>query len=136
LIERIKVNETAHGSDLNTADAADALAKALSATDRDAAAQAVADLIGKAADGSNLTLDPNLDSFYTQDALTVKVPTAVAGVAALAGAVAGSVVHATSVADQVSIGVQVGTLQPALDGLAADIDSVHLRQKFLASLLT
>ncbi len=123
LIERIKANEATLGADLKTADATQALTKALAATDPDAAAQAAADLIGKAADGSNLTLDPDLDSFYTQDALTVKVPTAIAGVAALASAVAGTAGHDASVADQVSIGVQVGALQPALDGLASDIDS-------------
>ncbi len=30
--------------------------------------------VGKVADGSNLTLDPDLDSYYTQDLLTVKLP--------------------------------------------------------------
>jgi methyl-accepting chemotaxis protein len=123
LIARIKANEAARGSDLKTADATQALTKALGGTDPEAAAQAAADLVGKAADGSNLTLDPDLDSYYTQDALTVKVPTAVAGVTALAEAVAATAGHDTSVSDQVSIGVQVGALQPALDGLAADIVS-------------
>jgi len=88
LAEPIKANEAARGGDLKTGPASDALLKALAGTDRPAAAQAGADLISKAADGSNLTLDPDLDSFYTQDALTVKVPTAVAGVAGLAAAVA------------------------------------------------
>jgi len=123
LIERIQANETARGADLKTAAAATALLKALAGTDRGEAAQAAADLIGKSADGSNLTLDPDLDSFYTQDALTVKLPTAVAGVAALTSAVARTAGHAVSVADQVTIGVQVGALRPTLDSLASDIDS-------------
>jgi methyl-accepting chemotaxis protein len=121
LAARIAGNESTHGADLKTADATAALLKVLATTDRAAAAQAAADLIGKAADGSNLTLDPDLDSFYTQDALTVKVPAAVAGVAALVAAVAATAGHPTAVADQVNMGVQVGALQPTLDGLSADI---------------
>jgi methyl-accepting chemotaxis protein len=122
-LERIGNNEQARGGDLKTADATQALVKALSGTDRAAAAQAAADLVGKAADGSNLTLDPDLDSFYTQDALTVKAPTAVAGVYGLAAAVADTAGHDLAIADQVTIGVQVGALQPTLDGLASDIAS-------------
>ena len=64
-IDRIKANEQASGATLNTAEAAAALLLALEGTDRGAAIQAAADLIGKAADGSNLTLDPDLDSYYT-----------------------------------------------------------------------
>jgi len=33
-------------------------------------------LIGAVADGSNLTLDPDLDTFYAMDAVTVRLPTA------------------------------------------------------------
>ena len=40
----------------------------------DAAIDAVTDHMGKVEDGSNLTLDPDLDSFYTQDFVTVKLP--------------------------------------------------------------
>lgn len=123
LIEKIRANEKTRGADLKTAEATDALLKALADIDRGAAAQAAADLIGKAADGSNLTLDPDLDSFYTQDALTVKVPAAVAGVASLAATIAGTAGHELPISDQVSIGVQVGALRPTLDGLASDIDS-------------
>src|ERR1700733_12925099 len=53
LTEPIKANETAHGAGLKTAGSADALLQALAGTDRGAAAQAAAALIGKAADGSN-----------------------------------------------------------------------------------
>ena len=123
LAARIKANETARGADLKTTAAAVALLQALAGTGRDEAARAAADLIGKSADGSNLTLDPDLDSFYTQDALTVKLPAAVAGVATLTSAVVGTAGHAISVADQVTIGVQVGALRPTLDSLASDIDS-------------
>jgi methyl-accepting chemotaxis protein len=121
--DRIKANEAARGGNLKTATAVDSLLKALSGTDHAVAAQAAADLIGKAADGSNLTLDPDLDSFYTQDAMTVKVPNAVAGVASLAASVAATAEQDISISDQVTIGVQVGALQPILDGLASDIES-------------
>ena len=124
---RIAANEARFGADIKTHDSVGAMLKALSGPDdqagRAVAVQAGADLIGKAADGSNLTLDPDLDSFYTQDALTVKVPTAVAGIAALSAAVGATAGHAQSVADQINIGVQVGALQPTLDGLASDIAS-------------
>jgi|GEM_PF-1597558 len=40
----------------------------------DAAFDAVSDYIAKVEDGSNLTLDPDLDSFYSQDLVTVKLP--------------------------------------------------------------
>ena len=122
-IDRIKANEQASGATLNTAEAAAALLLALEGTDRGAAIQAAADLIGKAADGSNLTLDPDLDSYYTQDVLTVKVPAAVAGVTSLAAAVTGTAGRNISVREQIDIGVLTGSLQPTLDGLASDFDS-------------
>ncbi len=121
LVEPVRANETALGGHLKTAAATDLLLQALAGTDRGAAAQAAADLIGKSADGSNLTLDPDLDSFYTQDVLSVKVPTAVAAVASLAATVAGTAGHDVSVADQVDLGVQMGALQPTLDSLASDL---------------
>jgi methyl-accepting chemotaxis protein len=40
----------------------------------DAAIDAVLDHIGKVQDGSGLTLDPDLDSYYAQDLATVKTP--------------------------------------------------------------
>jgi methyl-accepting chemotaxis protein len=55
---------------LNTADAAGAFANA-SGPQAAASGQA---LIAGIADGSNLTLDPDLDSFYAMDAVTVALP--------------------------------------------------------------
>ena len=121
LIDRVTANEASAGVDLNTKEAADALRKALASGNVLEASQVAADLIGKAADGSNLTLDPELDSFYTQDALTVKLPAATAGVASLAAAIASGAGRDGSVADQVAVGVQLGTVQPMLDGLITDI---------------
>jgi signal transduction histidine kinase/CheY-like chemotaxis protein/HPt (histidine-containing phosphotransfer) domain-containing protein len=123
LRQLVTANEQERGANFGTADAANVLVMALASTDRDRAAGAAADLIGKAGDGSNLTLDPDLDSYYTQDALAVKLPAAVVGVAALAAAVAKPARHKVSRADQVSIGVLVGGLQPTLDRLAFDIST-------------
>jgi len=123
LVERVKANQQARGADLKTAGATTFLIKTLTGNNRPGSAQAAADLIGKAADGSNLTLDPKLDSFYTQDVLAVKVPTAIAAIAALSDTLAGIAGREVTVTDQVAIGVQVGTLQPTMDGMASDIDS-------------
>eukprot|EP01037_Dinobryon_pediforme_P005815 gene5815-5878_t len=123
LAGRIQSNDTQLGAGLKTAEPAGSLVKALKAGDRPTSLQAAADLIGKAADGSNLTLDPDLDSFYVQDALTVKLPTAVAGFASLVSIVAGSAGHSLSLDEKVNIAIQIGALQPALDGLAADLDN-------------
>ena len=46
----------------------------------DAALDAVLDHIGKVEDGSNLTLDPDLDSYYSQDLVTVKLPALVVAI--------------------------------------------------------
>ena len=47
-------------------------------------------LIGAVADGSNLTLDPDLDSFYTQDAVTVRLPAVYEAAAQLRDALSGT----------------------------------------------
>lgn len=40
----------------------------------DAALDAISDHMAKVEDGSNLTLDPDLDSYYSQDVVTLKLP--------------------------------------------------------------
>jgi methyl-accepting chemotaxis protein len=54
-----------------TRDASSAFLKAPDPQTRTSAGKA---LIGSVADGSNLTLDPDLDSFYVMDAVTVRMP--------------------------------------------------------------
>lgn len=120
---KVQANEATRGAGIKTAEAATVLLKALNAVDRAASLQAAQDLIGKAADGSNLTLDPDLDSFYVQDIVTVKLPTATLGMASLADTFKTTAGHVPSMAEQISIAVQIGAIQPALDGLAADLDS-------------
>ena len=119
LAARVAANEAARGDGMATADPVQALLAALAGGGRTASAQATADLIGRAADGSNLTLDPDLDSYYTQDALTVKLPAAIVGTAGLE-ATAG---QDNSVTGQVASAVQAVAVQAALDGLTADIAS-------------
>ncbi|MTJ83419.1 MAG: HAMP domain-containing protein [Telmatospirillum sp.] len=54
--------------------AVDALEPGAGRTAVDAALDAISDHIARVEDGSNLTLDPDLDSYYTQDLVTVKLP--------------------------------------------------------------
>ncbi len=113
---------TLSGHDLVPNGAENRLRDAVRTSDVEAV-QAATDLIGKAADGSNLTLDPDLDSFYTQDVLTVKIPSAVAGAVSLVDNVARAARQPSSGSVRVSIGVQTGALQSALDGLSSDIQN-------------
>ena len=66
-----------------TTDASSAFAKAPDPQTRTSAGKA---LIGSVADGSNLTLDPDLDSFYVMDAVTVRMPGIVQAVVELRNA--------------------------------------------------
>jgi methyl-accepting chemotaxis protein len=67
-------------SQFGSADASATFVAAKDATTRLATGKT---LIGAVADGSNLTLDPDLDSFYAMDAVTVRMPGIVASAAAL-----------------------------------------------------
>jgi len=88
----------------------------------DQASQGVGDLMVQAADGSNLTLDPDLDSFYVMDATTTKIP-------ALADSLghAGDLQHLrgrTAVAERqrvARLAVARGTIASTLDGLGRDL---------------
>jgi methyl-accepting chemotaxis protein len=69
------------------------------AKDPTAQLQAGKALIGAIADGSNLTLDPDLDSFYAMDAATVRIPGIAAAAVALGQAAAESAVTASRIVD-------------------------------------
>ena len=66
-----------------TTDASSAFGKAPDPQTRTSTGKA---LIGSVADGSNLTLDPDLDSFYVMDAVTVRMPGIVQAVVELRNA--------------------------------------------------
>eukprot|EP01037_Dinobryon_pediforme_P013013 gene13013-13115_t len=67
---------------------ADASKDFIAAANSAAKLEAGKTLIGLVADGSNLTLDPDLDSFYAMDAATVRMPGIVTAVANFAAAAA------------------------------------------------
>ncbi len=120
--------QRAFGSDMSTADAADAAIKSLKdvAADpaREHARAALRDLMGKVADGSNLTLDPDLDSFYVMDASTGKIPDLIDRLYGLATLTAGYAGKATlTAAEQAAFMVQDGGAAPVLDGLKGSFES-------------
>ena len=81
-------------------------------------------LVSKVADGSNLTLDPDLDSYYVQDAVTVKLPDAVDQAAALlATARTQRAAASLSDDDKADLMVRLGTFTAAADGVSNDLAS-------------
>src|SRR4051794_13533888 len=71
------------------------------------AAAAALDLVVQAGNGSNLILDPDLDSYYVMDALVTKLP----GIADSAGRAAGLKVFATTMDDRIALAEAQGALQ-------------------------
>ncbi|PKU22440.1 methyl-accepting chemotaxis protein [Telmatospirillum siberiense] len=87
----------------------------------DAAVEAVADHMARVEDGSNLTLDPDLDSYYMQDFVTVKMPAAmIAASRALAATVPMISSADPSPETIVAFLTQKGALVGALAGLDGD----------------
>jgi len=125
LAAQVLAAEQEFGQDMGTADLAKAAAAALKAPPdptRQQARSALHDLIGKVTDGSNLTLDPDLDSFYVMDATTGKIVDALDrfyGIAAVTASYAGKPV--LTPAEQADFLVQDGSIGPVLDGLDADL---------------
>jgi methyl-accepting chemotaxis protein len=90
----------------------------------DAALDAVSDHITKVEDGSNLTLDPDLDSYYSQDLVTLKMPAMViAASRALAGAIDMLAPGEASPETIVRFLTNKGGLVTALSGVDGDIVS-------------
>ena len=116
-----------YGSDMSTAQQATAAVAALRKAEAAPAQQASAalvDLIGKVADGSNLTLDPDLDSFYVVDATTGKIPSLIdglAGLAAITRSYAGKPTLGAEATAQYLI--QEGRTSPLLDGMGSSFAS-------------
>jgi methyl-accepting chemotaxis protein len=94
---RLAAVEKAHGTELSTAsayarfnDASKALPPLSTGVPavfaaHGAGVQALLDLMGAAADGSNLTLDPDIDTYYLMDAAVVRLPAMVEAVAQIRG---------------------------------------------------
>jgi methyl-accepting chemotaxis protein len=127
LADRVAAAERELGQDMGTADLATAAVAALTGPADPTCQQARAalrDLIAKVTDGSNLTLDPDLDSYYVMDVVTGKIPDAVDrfyGIAALTTGFAGKAVLTPD--EQAEFLVQAGSLIPVLDGLATSLDT-------------
>ena len=81
-------------------------------------------LLGKIADGSNLTLDPDLDSFYVMDANTTKLPEVLDRAASLiAIARAQKTTASLSDDDKAELMIQLGLFASATSGTQASLDS-------------
>ena len=85
VIDDTSPTEAAQDDNFSAGDAAKAYAAAQNVATKLDAGKA---LIGAVADGSNLTLDPDLDSFYAMDADTVRLPGIVTATVALGKAAA------------------------------------------------
>jgi methyl-accepting chemotaxis protein len=123
LAAEVSAAEAAFGSDMDTAAAARAAVAALKGATQPAR-PALRELVSKVADGSNLTLDPDLDSYYVMDATTGKIPDLIdrlSALAALTAAFAGKT--ELTPAEQAEFLVQEGGLTPVLDGLGSSLES-------------
>ncbi len=121
---RIEEAERQSGGAFGSAELARKATAALGGKDAAAAGAALHDLIGKAADGSGLTLDPDLDSYYVQDVVTTKIPDVVdrlAGILAIAAADRGKTT--LSADERATFLVAEGGLAPVLDGLGGSLDA-------------
>jgi methyl-accepting chemotaxis protein len=139
LADRIAAAEREFGQDLGTADQAKAVTAALTAAAdpaRQQARAALSDLIGKVADGSNLTLDPDLDSFYVMDAATGKIPDALDrlyGLAAVTIQFAGKTELTAD--EQAEFLVQEGSLAPVLNGIGTSLETAFKANDTVKSVL-
>jgi methyl-accepting chemotaxis protein len=81
-------------------------------------------LLGKIADGSNLTLDPDLDSFYVMDASTTKLPEVLDRAATLIALVRSQRAQASlSDDDKAELMIQLGLFTSATGGTQSSLDS-------------
>ena len=99
-----------------TSDASQAFAAAQT---RDARLDAGQTLIGAVSDASNLTLDPDLDSYYTMDATTVTLPALAAETTALEAAIA---LPADNPDRQTRIAETLQRIRTSADAASADFD--------------
>jgi methyl-accepting chemotaxis protein len=127
LADRLAEAERAFGADLGTGDAAAAAVAALQApteATRDSVRAPILALTAKIADGSNLTLDPDLDSYYVMDAVAFKLPNIVDQLFALAAGTAGDAGKASLTAEeQAAVLLQEGGLGTAIAGLGGSLQS-------------
>jgi methyl-accepting chemotaxis protein len=108
--------DLASASDFAAAAAAEALERSVSEADRLGAGLS---LIAAVADGSNLTLDPELDSFYVMDAVTIKIPNLLPAALELEQAT-----ETTNLVERdILIGVRAARLQGAINAAKASLQA-------------
>jgi methyl-accepting chemotaxis protein len=120
---------------LESAEPASALAQALAAIGwpgrpllRDGASEtaiaATRALTTRIADGSNLTLDPDLDSYYVMDAVTVKLPELLDRLGVVAALVRAQRAQAALTDDdKAELAVQLGQLETATSGALGSFEA-------------
>jgi len=127
----------AHDAAMESADAAKALQDSLSVIGwpssvlerNEKSEKAIADartLLGKIADGSNLTLDPDLDSYYVMDTATTKLPEAIDRAANVI-ALARTQRNKKSLTDDEKgeLLIQLGLFGSAASGAVSSLDSAY-----------
>lgn len=113
-----------HGGSIDAAGAAEFTAQGAATafteaqTDEERLTRGLA-LITAVADGSNLTLDPELDSFYAMDAATVKIPALLMAALELEQAT-----QTTNIAErEIMIGMRADRLQAAADAAKGSLEA-------------
>lgn len=82
----------------------------------------IGELITKVADNSNLTLDPDLDSYYLMDATTIKLPDAVVALSSMYGQ-STAVMQAKQISPETKFGIsaQKTRLEADIDGMISGV---------------
>ncbi len=139
-MQKVEAVEAAFGADLGTAKAlADVKSTAEAATSASGEAtfaahsafiQAVVALIAQAADGSNLTLDPDLDTYYLMDASLGALPVMAEAAAKLRGLAAAAAASGTPPAEAAqrtmfAAGVATELFEGRVDTALEKVYSVH-----------
>jgi len=128
----VKAVEADLGAVMGTAEVMDALDKSMVALgpnggdvdSRDKAVAAVRAVINRVGDGSNLILDPDLDSFYAMDLVVVKLPEfADSSAKALVAAKAVAAQDKPELAEMADFVTRLGALTAAIDNAGGSYDS-------------
>ncbi len=128
-LDAAKAKDAATAADMKAAESAAAMQKAVAAAIAapqgnalDTAVDATLAHITRVQDGSNLTLDPDLDSYYMQDLVTVKLPVAeAAALRVLAVAEKMAAAQPAPTALLVEFVTRKGELAAVLDGIDGDV---------------
>ncbi len=95
------------------------------AANRDALA-ALRDLIGRVGDGSNLILDPDLDSFYSMDLVVVKLPQATTQAVAVLDAAAHLAGRdRASISEVTGLQISLGEFTSVLEGVESSLQAAY-----------